>query len=192
MGADVSQAGSNNQRVWIVSELYYPELTSTGYFLTGIAEGLAVDYDVSVLCGQPSYRARGTRAPTREICSGVYVRRCRATTLDKNKVALRIVNLVTISLSIFLSALFSLRRGDIVIAVTNPPLLPYVALLACRMRGGRFVLLVHDGQVERRAVSLGTDRGTDVAVLAGLSPGDSLVVTGPENLHDGDKVQVRQ
>src|SRR5271154_2786667 len=52
-----------------------------------------------------------------------------------------------------------------------------------------FVLLVHDGTVERRAISLGTGRGTDVAVLAGLSPGDSLVVTGPENLHDGDKVQ---
>ena len=28
-------------RVWVVSELYYPEETSTGYFLTGIAEGLA-------------------------------------------------------------------------------------------------------------------------------------------------------
>jgi RND family efflux transporter MFP subunit len=55
-----------------------------------------------------------------------------------------------------------------------------------------FVLLVHDGKVERRAISLGTDRGTDVAVLAGVSPGDSLVVKGPENLHDGDKVQVQQ
>jgi RND family efflux transporter MFP subunit len=55
-----------------------------------------------------------------------------------------------------------------------------------------FVLLVRDGRVERRAVSLGMDRGTDVAVLAGLSPGDSLVLKGPENLHDGDKVQIRQ
>jgi RND family efflux transporter MFP subunit len=55
-----------------------------------------------------------------------------------------------------------------------------------------FVLLVHDGKVERRAISLGTDRGTDVAVLAGLSPGDSLVVKGPESLQDGDKVQVQQ
>ena len=135
---------SNSQRIWIVSELYYPELTSTGYFLTGIAEGLASVYDVSVLCGQPSYWARGTSAPTREICNGVDVCRCWATTLDKNKVVFKIVNLVTISLSIFFSALFRFRGGDIVIAVTNPPLLPYLALLACRTRGGRFVLLVHD------------------------------------------------
>lgn len=55
-----------------------------------------------------------------------------------------------------------------------------------------FVLLVRDGKVERHAVSLGADRGTDIAVLSGLSPGDSLVVKGPENLHDGDKVEVRQ
>ncbi len=54
-----------------------------------------------------------------------------------------------------------------------------------------FVFLVRDGKVERRAVSLGVDRGTDVAILAGVSPGDSLVVKGPESLHDGDKVEIR-
>src|SRR5438046_2751603 len=55
-----------------------------------------------------------------------------------------------------------------------------------------FVYLLHDGKVERRAVSLGTDRGTEVAVLAGVTPGDSVVVKGPESLHDGDKVEIRQ
>jgi RND family efflux transporter MFP subunit len=55
-----------------------------------------------------------------------------------------------------------------------------------------FVFLVKDGKLERRAVSLGTDRGTDVAVLAGVTPGDSLVVKGPESLRDGDKVEIRQ
>jgi RND family efflux transporter MFP subunit len=55
-----------------------------------------------------------------------------------------------------------------------------------------FVYLLRDGKVERRAVSLGMDRGADVAVLAGVTPGDSLVVKGPENLRDGDKVEIRQ
>jgi HlyD family secretion protein len=58
--------------------------------------------------------------------------------------------------------------------------------------GASFVFLVRDGKVERRAVSLGMDRGTDVAVLAGVSPGDSLVVKGPETLRDGDKIEIRQ
>jgi HlyD family secretion protein len=55
-----------------------------------------------------------------------------------------------------------------------------------------FVYLVHDGRIERRAISVGMDRGTDVAIVAGVSPGDSLVVKGPENLHDGDRVEIRQ
>lgn len=55
-----------------------------------------------------------------------------------------------------------------------------------------FVFLVKDGKLERRAVSLGMDRGTDIAVLAGVIPGDALVVKGPESLRDGDKVEIRQ
>ena len=39
--AELEHAKLDDQRIWVVSELYYPELTSTGYFLTGIAEGLA-------------------------------------------------------------------------------------------------------------------------------------------------------
>lgn len=38
--------------------LYFPELTSTGYSLTGIAEELAEDYDISALSDEPSYSAR--------------------------------------------------------------------------------------------------------------------------------------
>src|SRR5260370_3553870 len=55
-----------------------------------------------------------------------------------------------------------------------------------------YVFLVRDGKVARRAVSLGMDRGTDVAILAGVSPGDSLVGRGPGSLHDGDKIEIRQ
>ncbi len=55
-----------------------------------------------------------------------------------------------------------------------------------------FVFLVREGKAERRAIKLGSDRGTDVAVLAGVSAGDSLIVRGPESLQDGDKVEIRQ
>jgi RND family efflux transporter MFP subunit len=55
-----------------------------------------------------------------------------------------------------------------------------------------FVYLIKDGKVERRAVRIGIDRGTEIAVLAGVTPGDSVVVKGPESLHDGDKVEIGQ
>ena len=44
------------KKVLVISELYYPEQNATGYFLTGIAEGLAKNgFNVSVLSGQPTY-----------------------------------------------------------------------------------------------------------------------------------------
>jgi len=57
--------------------------------------------------------------------------------------------------------------------------------------GKTVVFLFRDGRLERRAVSLGTVRGTDVEVTAGLSPGDQIVVKGPEGLHDGQRVKVK-
>lgn len=75
----------------------------------------------------------------------------------------------------------------------RPEAVAYVPKSAIRTDASTsFVYLLRDGKVERRAVSLGLDRGTDVAVLAGVTPGDSLVVKGPESLRDGDKVEIRQ
>jgi RND family efflux transporter MFP subunit len=55
-----------------------------------------------------------------------------------------------------------------------------------------YVFAIRDGKLERRAVSLGTQIGSDVEVIAGVSSGDQLVVNGPQGLKDGEKVQIRQ
>jgi RND family efflux transporter MFP subunit len=74
-----------------------------------------------------------------------------------------------------------------------PPAVAYIPKSAVRSdSSASFVYLIKDGKVERHAVSIGMDRGTDVAVLAGVTPGDSIVVKGPESLRDGDKVEIGQ
>jgi colanic acid biosynthesis glycosyl transferase WcaI len=112
--------------------------------VTGIAQGLAVDHDVAVLSGQPSYAARGVRAPRQEVRRGVAIWRCRATTFDKDRLLFRLLNLATLSVSIFGNAVMRFRKGDTVVVVTNPPTLPFAALTAAWIRGARCVLLVHD------------------------------------------------
>lgn len=131
-------------RVWVVSELYYPEETSTGHYMTRIAEGLAQHFRVGVLCCQPTYASRGTQAPWHETHNGVSIERCRATTLNKDVLPLRFVNLITISFSIFAKTVQRLRRGDVAVVVTNPPLLPFLVALACRLRGARCILRIDD------------------------------------------------
>ncbi len=54
------------------------------------------------------------------------------------------------------------------------------------------VLIYRDGRVERRAVRIGNTRDAGVEVLAGVRDGDQVVVKGPEGLHDGDAVEIKQ
>ena len=139
---------SNKQRLWIVSELYYPEETSTGYYMTKIAEGLAGDADVHALCGQPTYSKRGTRAAKTEIHNGVSIKRAAGTTLDKNVIPFRIVNILTLGASIFLSALRRFKKGDRILVVTTPPTMPFVAAIASLVKGCSYTLLIHDSYPE--------------------------------------------
>ena len=131
-------------RVWLVSEVFYPEDTGTGYYMTGVAEGLAERFDVRVLCSQPTYAARGSLSPWSEIHRGVQIERCKGTTFNKDVLILRLANVVTISLSLFLKTLQRIRKSDVVIVVTNPPLLPFFVALTCRLRGAKCILRVDD------------------------------------------------
>src|SRR5438128_3246807 len=56
----------------------------------------------------------------------------------------------------------------------------------------QYVFLVKNEALERRGVTLGMERGTDVEVSAGVNPGDMLVVKGPEGLKDGQGVEIKQ
>lgn len=139
---------SDRQTLWVVSELYYPEETSTGYYLTRIAEGLADTFDVKVLCGQPNYSARGTVAPKRESHNGVEIVRAAGTTLNKNIIPFRVVNMLTLGISTFFHALFGFKKGDRVLVVTTPPAMPFVIALASLIRGAAYILLIHDNYPE--------------------------------------------
>lgn len=131
-------------QVWVVSELYYPEETSTGYFLTGIAEGLARSFATGVICSPPTYAARSLRVAPSEERNGVLIIRCPSTRLNPRMLLYRLINALTMAASIGYAVFRRVRRGHKVIVVTNPPLLPWVVRAAAVTRGASCVLLVHD------------------------------------------------
>jgi RND family efflux transporter MFP subunit len=64
---------------------------------------------------------------------------------------------------------------------------------AVRQENGQSVVFLYrEGKVERRAVRVGGTQGSDVEIIAGVADGDRLVVGGPENLRDGQRVDVKQ
>jgi colanic acid biosynthesis glycosyl transferase WcaI len=161
---------AKEKNIWILSELYYPEDSATGYYITKIAEALAVNYHIRVLSVQPTYGARGTKAPANEVRSNVQVHRCRATTFNKDILIFRLVNILTISVSIFINALVRIKKEDIVLVGTNPPTLPFVAFIASKLRGAKLILRVEDVYPE-------------VLVAAGVAKVNSKIVKALDVLH---------
>ena len=206
---------SQRRRLWVLSELYHPEETSTGYLVTRIVEGLATDFDVRVLCSRPTYASRGLSAPGTEVRNGVRIRRCPSTTLDRTVRVYRLLNVLTITASLWAVAVASVRRGDYLLVVTNPPLLPFVAVTVTRLRGASLLLLVHDVYPDvltasglmartgflarrsrrlsqwlyrsaRRTIVLGQDMKRLVETVMGVS-GDSIAII--PNWADADAIQ---
>ncbi|OUL37713.1 hypothetical protein BV372_01820 [Nostoc sp. T09] len=150
------------QRIWILSELYFPEETSTGYILTYIAEGLAEEYEVKVITGPATNFLHRDAYPDYEIKNGVEIFRCQSTGFNKDFFWGRLVNLVVQSTSILWKAGKLCQRKDIILVVTNPPLLPFVALVLKWLKNCQFVLLIHDVYPE-------------VLVATGLCSSSSLI-----------------
>jgi len=68
-------------------------------------------------------------------------------------------------------------------------LVPFAAL---HEDGGRnTVFLVSDGRVERRVVTVGGTTDDQVIVQTGLRAGEEVIVDGPDNLREGDRVSIR-
>jgi colanic acid biosynthesis glycosyl transferase WcaI len=134
----------SKQRLWVVSELYYPEETSTGYYMTRIAEGLVESFDVCAVSGLPNYLYRDSAAPKRETHKGVRIHRLSATRFDKNRIFLKALNMLTLGLSVFLFSLRNFRKYDRVLVVTTPPTLPFFVAIASLLKGTGMTLLIHD------------------------------------------------
>ena len=149
------------KRLWLVSELYFPELTSTGYYLTEIGSGLARDVEVNVICGQPNYSARGTKASKRERYKEVNIHRVAGTRFNKNILALKLLNMLSLGFFFFFKALRSFKKEDKVLVVTTPPVLPFITALVSLVRGASYTLLLHDNYPEM-LIAVGKTRPNSV------------------------------
>jgi hypothetical protein len=64
---------------------------------------------------------------------------------------------------------------------------------AVQQLGGRdVVMIVQNGVVERRAVTVSGSEGDDFVISAGVANGERVVVDGPKDLTDGAAVKEKK
>jgi colanic acid biosynthesis glycosyl transferase WcaI len=171
-----------SQRLLIVNRHFWPDVSTYGQMLRQIAARWAADgHDVEVFAAHPSYRPEtGQRTPSREVDSGVKIRRISLFPFRKVGVAGRLLNSVPFFIGLcwyFIGRCLQDHRYDFVLVSTNPPVLEaLLARLLCRLFGGRVIYHLQDihPDVEISAGIIG-DRSWIARLMRAL---DNYVCTG--------------
>jgi glycosyltransferase involved in cell wall biosynthesis len=129
---------------------YWPDQAATGQFLTELSEDLVSRYgtSVTVVAGRPLNASRaeaGSRWAMvgREMHHGVDIHRANGTRLRPVRFAARVSNYLSY-FAAATAASFSIGRPDVVVSLTDPPIVGLAALWAARRTGARFVFLCED------------------------------------------------
>jgi hypothetical protein len=125
-------------KVVIISQHYPPDPSTTAAIMAEIAKALALDAEVLVLSGTPGSggvpvgagRPAVAEIRNRIAGKGALVKRAAAEAL--------------FAFRAFVALLRDARRGDVVLSVTAPFMLPYASVAASRLKGARSVLILHD------------------------------------------------
>ncbi|HEV3404727.1 MAG TPA: glycosyltransferase family 4 protein [Gaiellaceae bacterium] len=127
-------------RLLVLNQYYWPGLEATAYLLSQLCTALAEDYDVTVITG----RLAIPRAdPGQTMHEGVEVVRVRSTAFDRSRLVRRGLNYATFLLASLRAGLFS-PRPDVVLCMTDPPVIADVALIVARRFRAPLVVVSQD------------------------------------------------
>lgn len=144
-------------KIVVASQHYPPDTSTTAAIMAEIACRLAAGHDVVVLSGWPG------ALPASQTGTGkprvVAIKNHMA---GKAALVRRGVSELLFAARTFFALTRQLRRGDVVLTVTAPFMLPYAVVAAARFKGARSALILHD-------------LFPDVLVMAGLLRPGSLV-----------------
>lgn len=132
--------------LWIITELFPPDETSTAYILGEIANACTLEYDVRVICGPEIYDARKRldEGHPFQLDPSIKVMRANGLGIDKNTTFGKVRSFLAMSRRLYKLAKQNIQDGNKVLLVTNPA--PLVLLMSWLRKSREFELniLVHD------------------------------------------------
>jgi len=133
-------------RLLVLNQYFHPDVAATGQLLTELCASLARRHEVQVITGFPTYdpmEARPRRLFAREEVAGVHVLRVYTWGGSRKAFLSRAATYATFLMSALLAGLL-VRRPDVVMTWTDPPLLPLVGWMLARARRRPLVVVVQD------------------------------------------------
>ena len=136
----------NKQTLWIVTELFPPDETSTSYILGEIANAMVEKYQVKVICGPEIYDKRKKLDENNKfkLDASIEVFRANGADLDKNTKKGKALSFLLMSKRLYALAKKNIMKEDKVLMVTNPAPLVLLMSRLKKNRGFEWHVLVHD------------------------------------------------
>lgn len=126
-------------RILVLNQYYWPGIEATAQLLAQLCEALARDYDVTVVTGH----LRGHDLPAEEVRNGVRIVRTRSTAYDRTQLHLRAANYASYLGDSVRTALRG-ERPDLVLCMTDPPVVGDVGLAVARRFGVPLLVISQD------------------------------------------------
>ena len=131
---------SRKPRLLVLNQYYWPGVEATAQLLTELCEALAEEIDVKVVTGVLHGHED---EPRRVVHNGVEIVRVPSTSFERSKLLARASNYLTYLSSALLSALRG-RRPDVVLCMTDPPVIANIALVVARRYRVPLVVISQD------------------------------------------------
>jgi glycosyltransferase involved in cell wall biosynthesis len=127
-------------RLLVLNQYYWPGVEATAHLLAELCEALSEDFDVTVVTG----RLRTERTlPHEETRNDVRIIRVASTTYDRASLGARALNYVTYVVQAFRVGIAA-QRADVVLCMTDPPMIGAVALAVARRHRAPLVVIAQD------------------------------------------------
>ena len=131
-------------RFLLLNQTFYPDVVATAQYLADLARELARrGHEVSVIASRRAYDDPAKTFPACEQWNGIDIRRVPNTRFGKSSKLRRALDFATYILSCCWQ-LICVRRPDVVVALTSPPLISVIAACYATLRRCRFVYWVMD------------------------------------------------
>jgi colanic acid biosynthesis glycosyl transferase WcaI len=130
-----------------VNRYYRPDESATSQMLTDLAERLVQGNGASavrIICSRQLYEDAAARLPRGEVLSGVEIRRVWTSRFGRQSLVGRALDYASFYVSAAVEMLRTVKRGDILVAKTDPPMISVVAAAVAWLRGAQLVNWLQD------------------------------------------------
>ena len=135
-------------RLLVINQYFPPDRAATGQLLASLCHGLKdLGFDITVLCGQPSYTEDAPKAAGFEQSHGLKIYRVGTGGVKGRSVfRRRLKGYLGFMFSAFKKLVYLTwtQKFDVVITASNPPVAGLLGALAKKRCGGRFLYVIHD------------------------------------------------